>query len=89
MSAFHDYVRGLTDELPEGYAANGMRLYRHLVYLGASQLLEAHYPELRNTLSEADWRTLIEAFIRSSRWESNYYGDLADEFLVFLEEQAG
>jgi hypothetical protein len=89
MSAFHDYVRGLSDTVPDGYAENGMRLYRHLVYLGASQLLEAHYPELHNTLGEDDWRTLIEAFIRSSRWESHYYGDLADEFLAFLEEQAG
>lgn len=89
MSAFHDYVRGLTDELPEGYAANGMRLYRHLVYLGASQLVEAEFPALRETLDDDDWRTLIEAFVRDSRWQSHYYGDLKHEFLAFLETQAG
>jgi hypothetical protein len=89
MSAFHDYVRGMTDTVPDGYAEPGMRLYRHLVYLGASQMLEAAYPALRNTLDEPDWRELIEAFVRSSRWQSHYYGDLTDEFLAFLEEQAG
>lgn len=89
MPAFHDYVRGLTDELPEGYAANGMRLYRHLVYLGASQLVEAEFPALRETLADDDWRALIEAFVRDSRWQSHYYGDLKDEFLAFLETQAG
>ena len=31
--AFYDYVRGLTDEVPEGYTLAGMRAYRHLVYL--------------------------------------------------------
>ena len=40
MAAFHDYVRGRTDELPPGYSEAGMRLYRHLVYLGASQTVE-------------------------------------------------
>jgi hypothetical protein len=89
MPAFHDYVRGLTDDVPEGYAENGMRLYRHLVYLGASQLVEAEFPALRETLDDDDWRALIEAFVRDSRWQSHYYGDLKDEFLAFLETQAG
>mgnify|MGYP001312349849 CR=1 FL=1 len=89
MPAFHDYVRGRTEVIPDGYAENGMRLYRHLVYLGASQLLEAEFPALRDTLDEADWRALIETFVRDSRWDSHYYGDLKDEFLAFLEAQAG
>jgi len=87
MPAFHDYVRGLTEVVPEGYAEPGMRLYRHLVYLGASQLLEAEFPALRDTLNDADWRELIEAFVRTSRWDSHFYGDLQDEFLAFLERQ--
>lgn len=89
MPAFHDYVRGLTDDVPAGYAANGMRLYRHLVYLGACQLVEAEFPALRETLADDDWRALIEAFVRDSRWQSHYYGDLKDEFLAFLETQVG
>ena len=89
MSAFHDYVRGRANTLPEGYAENGMRLYRHLVYLGASQLVEAEFPALRETLSDADWRALIETFVRDSHWDSHFYGDLKDEFLAFLETHAG
>lgn len=88
MSAFHDYVRGLSDKLPQGYSENGMRVYRHLVYLGASQLLEAHFPQVKETLGSDAWKTLIEAFVRQSRWTSPYYGDLSDEFLQFLQQQS-
>ncbi|MGC4061112.1 MAG: DNA-binding domain-containing protein [Aquabacterium sp.] len=88
MPAFHDYVRGRTDEVPAGYDVDGMRVYRHLVYLGAAQAVEAHFPAMRHELGEADWRALIEAFVRQSRWTSHYYGDLKDEFLAFLAREA-
>lgn len=88
MSAFHDYVRGLTEEIPPGYAEPGMRLYRHLVWLGASQLLAAHYPAVRDTLSDDDWQALIAGFVREARWDSHFYGDMADEFLDFLHRKA-
>lgn len=82
--AFYDYVRGRTDAVPPGYTEAGLRAYRHLVYLGASQMIEAHHPELRPQLGEADWRTLIEAFVRESRWTSHFYEDLRQEFADFL-----
>lgn len=90
MSAgFYDYVRGRSDTVPAGYAEAGLRAYRHLVYLGASQLLAAHFPELKDTLSEDEWRFLIEDFVRKSAWESPYYADLAGEFVAYLaREQA-
>ena len=87
MSAFHDYVRGRSDTLPEGYAEPGMRLYRHLVYLGVGQMLDAHFPEVRAALGEEDWRALLQAFIRESRWDSPFYGDLKDDFVAFLQRQ--
>jgi hypothetical protein len=40
---FFDFVRGATDIIPEGYAEPGLRAYRHLVFLGVSQILEAHF----------------------------------------------
>jgi hypothetical protein len=89
MSAFHDYVRGRTEIIPEGYAEPGMRLYRHLVYLGAAQMLEAHFPEVKTALGDDVWRELLTAFVRDSRWQSHYYGDIKDEFIIFLEQQAG
>lgn len=88
MSAFHDYVRGRTDLVPDGYSEAGMRLYRHLVWLGASQLLEAHYPAVRAGLMEEDWRQLIAEFVRESAWDSHFYGDMSDEFLGFLQQKA-
>jgi hypothetical protein len=87
-AAFFDYVRGRTDRLPEGHTEAGMRAYRHLVYLGAAQMVEAHFPSLRPELGEAGWRTLIEAFVRESQWTSPYYGDLKDEFLAFLARES-
>ena len=88
MSGFYDYVRGLSDDVPEGYSLAGMQVYRHLVYLGACQQVEAHFPEMRASLGEAAWRLLITAFVRQSRWESPFYGDLIDEFIRFLATES-
>lgn len=88
MSAFYDYVRGRTDDVPPGHDVRGMKLYRYLVNLGVRQLLEAHYPEVREKLGEDAWLLLIAGFVRESGWDSHFLGDIADEFLVFLEEQA-
>jgi len=87
MSAFFDYVRGRTDLVPTGYTEAGMRVYRHLVYLGASQMVEAHFPQIRTELGEDAWRYLIEGFVRQSSWTSHYYGDLKDEFIDFLARE--
>ena len=87
-SAFFDHVRGRSDEVPAGYTAQGLRVYRHLVYLGVSQMIEAHFPAVREKLGEAGWRTLIEAYIRQSTWTSPYYGDLTDDFLAYLARES-
>lgn len=84
-AGFYDYVRGRSDTVPPGYSEAGLRVYRHLVFLGASQMIDAHYPELRSQLGEAPYRTLVEDFVRQSAWTSPYYGDLKDEFIHYLE----
>jgi hypothetical protein len=83
-AAFFDYVRGRSDVVPPGYTEAGLRAYRYLVYLGASQMVQACYPELRGQLGEQAWRTLIQGFVRQSAWQSNFYGDLRHEFLDYL-----
>lgn len=87
VDAFYDYVRGRTDTVPQGYQENGMRVYRHLVYLGASQMVATCFPAVRTNLDEQDWRQMIEAFVRQSTWCSPYYGDLQHEFLAFLDRE--
>ena len=87
-AAFYDYVRGLSDEVPAGYTENGMRLYRHLVYLGADQMLGGYFPDVKQTLGDESWRSLLCAFIQSSAWQSHFYGDMTDEFIEFLKQQA-
>ena len=84
---FYRYVRGATDVVPPGYTESGMRAYRYLVFLGASQMVEAHFPELRQQLDEVAWKELIQAFVRQSAWTSHFYGDLKDEFLAFLARE--
>jgi len=88
MSAFYDYVRGLSDDVPAGYTEAGMRLYRHLVWLGAEQLLAAHFSQVKTTLGQEAWKTLIEAFVRQSNWSSHFYGDLKNEFMAFLARES-
>ncbi len=87
-AAFYDYVRGRSDVVPEGHDERGMRAYRHLVWLGASQMIESHFPEVRRELGDEAWRALIEAFVRQSSWTSHYYGDLKDDFLAFLARES-
>ena len=82
---FYDYVRGRSDVVPAGHTEVGMRVYRHLVHLGASQMIEAHHPELRASLGEEAWLALIADFVRQSAWDSHFYGDLHDEFLAYLD----
>ncbi len=82
---FYAYVRGRTDVVPEGHSEAGMKVYRHLVHLGASQAIEAQHPEVRQQLGEDAWRALIEDFVRQSEWSSHFYGDLPDEFLAYLD----
>jgi hypothetical protein len=88
MSEFFAYARGLTDQLPAGHSANGMRLYRHLVMLGARQMLEAHFPQLPEQLGGDQWDTLLAAFVRGSQWNSPFYGDIVNDFIAFLEREA-
>ena len=87
-AAFYDYVRGRSDVVPEGHDERGMRAYRHLVWLGASQMIESHFPEVRRELGDEAWRALVEAFVRQSSWTSHYYGDLKDDFLAFLARES-
>lgn len=87
-NAFYNYVRGRSDIVPAGYTQAGMRAYRYLVYLGVSQMVEAHFPDLRSQLGEPEWRLLIAAFVRQSTWTSPYYGDLHHDFIAFLERES-
>jgi hypothetical protein len=84
---FYDYVRGRCDTVPAGYTEKGMRVYRHLVWLGASQMVESNFPVLRQQLGEEKWNLLIADFVRQSEWASHYYGDVKNEFLAYLERQ--
>ena len=86
--AFYDYVRGRSDQVPPGHSEAGLRAYRHLVYLGACQMVEAHFPDLRTQLGEPQWHTLMAAFVRQSQWSSHFYGDLKDDFLAFVAQEA-
>jgi len=88
VSTFYDYVRGLSDIVPEGYTAQGMAVYRHHVYLGISQMLAASYPELKTILDDSDWRTLMEDYIRQHKFSSHFYADLTADFEAYLRAQS-
>lgn len=88
MVTFWDYVRGRTNEVPQGYAKNGLDLYRHLVYIGVDQMLEDCFPEVQKALGPEAWTMVLKDFIASSQWNSNFYGDLEDEFFEYLANSA-
>ena len=62
--AFFDFVRGRSDVVPAGYAEAGMRAYRHLVWLGACQMVDASFPQLREQLVARGgaWTVLAEHY---------------------------
>jgi hypothetical protein len=86
--AFFDFVRGRSEAVPPGYSLAGMRVYRHLVYLGASQMLEATFPDLPGQLGASAWQLLVSDFVRQSKWTSHYYANLKDEFRRYLARTA-
>ncbi len=88
MSEFFRYIRKETENIPTGYQENGMRLYRHLVYIGVEQMLESEYPQLKTELGAEQWTLLLDSFIRESQWSSHFYGDLCNEFILFLQQKS-
>lgn len=87
MSKFFDYVRGISDVVPKGYTQQGLAVYRYHVHLGVSQLLESSYPELKKSLNQDDWTSLIGDFIAKTRWSSNFYADLDENFRQYLTDE--
>ena len=87
MLAFFDYVRGMSNDVPAGYDERGMKVYRHHVFLGVSQCMEAAYPNLHAELSTDDWAMLLCDFIAKTRWSSNFYGDLDVQFKLYLNHE--
>lgn len=85
---FYAYIRGQSEDIPQGYSEAGLRVYRYLVYLGAAQMVEAYYPDLRTQLGEDAWRILMEGFVRQSQWKSHFYEDLIEDFHAFLQNAA-
>jgi hypothetical protein len=86
--AFYDFVRGRSNVVPPGYELKGLKVYRYLVYLGASQMIEACFPALREQMTDQQWQSLIKNFVETSQWHSNFYGDLEYEFLNYLQKAA-
>jgi hypothetical protein len=84
MQAFFEYIRGNTDVIPAGYNKKGLDLYRRLVFIGVEQTLSLYYPKLKEGVSNDEWITTVEEFIKESRFESNFLASLADEFRLWL-----
>jgi hypothetical protein len=83
---FWDYVRGVSDDLPEGCSQKGMDLYRHLTYLGAHQQLSLNFHDIFKQLGDENWEKLMRDFIANSRWSSHFYADLKHDFLRYLNQ---
>ena len=69
MSSFHDFVRGISNEVPSGYSEAGMHLYRHLVYLGVVQMLECRRKFSEDALFVLDEENCTNSASRN--WSSN------------------
>lgn len=86
--AFYDYVRFKTEIVPDGYDFKGLTVYRRLVYLGVSEMVGDCFPSLKEALDEVDWEELMKDFISKSSWDSHFYGDLENEFRIYIERES-
>ena len=85
MQDFFDYIKEVSDTIPEGYTKQGLDVYRYLVYLGVDQMLEDAFPQVREIISEEDWKLLLKNFIKDFKFTSPYYSNLDEDFKTYLK----
>ena len=73
---------------PPGIESRRLRVYRELFSNNIQSLLASGFPVIRETLGEAGWKALVQAFYAGHRSRTPLFTQIAAEFVGFLEERA-
>ncbi|MEF9979052.1 MAG: putative DNA-binding domain-containing protein [Thermomonas sp.] len=74
---------------PPGIEARRLKIYSDLVYNNLDGLLAGNFPVIRKTLSDADWRALVQRFLSQHHSHTPLFTELGREFIAFLESDIG
>ena len=86
----HDFVAHIRDParypLPEGVSAERMAVYSDLLFNNVEGFLASAYPVLKSVYQPDHWLQLVRHFFQSYRCTSPYFADIAEHFLLFLQQ---
>lgn len=73
---------------PPGIEARRLRVYRELFFNNIQSLLANGFPVIRETLGEARWKALVQAFYAEYRSTTPLFPQIAGEFVGYIEGRA-
>lgn len=80
-------VGNLEAEIPQGFNANGLAVYRRLVHNNIASFLERCFSD-SITFADAElWQDLQNRFLSEGKPESPYFKDIPAQFLAFARNQ--
>ena len=72
---------------PEGLEDRRLDIYRQLFFKNILGFISRGFPVLKSLYEEDDWNTLVRAFYAHHQCHSPYFVDIAQEFLLYLENE--
>ncbi|MCE9678651.1 putative DNA-binding domain-containing protein [Shewanella sp. AS1] len=84
---FIDYIRDPNRPLPEGTDLRRMTIYRELFFNNMKGFVDNGFPVLRSLYHERDWLALVQDFFVKHDCSSPIFLDIAQEFLLFLQDE--
>jgi hypothetical protein len=69
---------------PSGVEQRRLKIYQDLVYNNIEGFISGGFPVLRSLYEDADWHSLVRAFIDQHRCHTPYFLEISQEFIQFL-----
>lgn len=89
QAQFVGYIRNPTpNNLPDGVARRGMRLYREIVFNNMEATLAACFPVCKRILGARRWPRTVRAFLAEHRCTTPLFHQIPEEFLRWLQSGA-
>ena len=73
--------------MPEGIEARRMAIYSELLFNNIQGFIENAFPVLHSLYDEAAWLKLIRQFFAEHQCHTPYFVEIAQEFLIFLQNE--
>ena len=74
---------------PPGVSTQRMKVYQKLIYNNLESFIASGFPVLKATLGDVAWQALIGDFLRCHRCKTPYLAEIAEEFLMYLQDERG